>query len=102
MIHEKDAYYFVHFERSTQFGISVDGAPVFVSKNDHKEYSEPWKDRVLQNGAVTKTSFAINKNRTEHTLTLTCGDPGMMIQRIVIDWGGLKKSYVGPSFISNK
>jgi len=83
--------------KSTRYGISVDGQPVFVSQSDHKEYSEPWKDRVLQNGVVTLAKFPVNKSLPKHTLTLTCGDPGMIIQRVVIDWGGLKKTYVGPS-----
>jgi hypothetical protein len=25
------------------------------------------------------------------------GDPGVIIQRIIIDWGGLKDTYAGPS-----
>jgi hypothetical protein len=25
-----------------------------------------------------------------------CKTPGMIIERITIDWGGLKKTYVGP------
>lgn len=83
--------------KSTRFGISVDGQPTYVSQSDHKEYSEPWKDRVLQNGVLTVAKFAVNKSQPTHTLTLTCGDPGMIIQRVVIDWGGLKKTYVGPS-----
>lgn len=83
--------------KSSRYGISVDGQPVVVSQSDHKEYSEPWKDRVLQNGVVTVAKFAVNKSLPKHTLTLTCSDPGMIIQRVVIDWGGLKKTYVGPS-----
>jgi len=83
--------------KSTRYGLTVDEQPVVVSQNDHKEYSEPWKDRVLQNGVVTVATFPINKARPTHTLTLTCGDPGMIIQRVVIDWGCLRKTYVGPS-----
>jgi len=90
-------FWALHKGKSTRYGISVDGQPVVVSQSDHKEYSEPWKDRVMQNGVVTTARFAANKSQPTHTLTLTCGDPGMIIQRIVIDWGGLKKSYVGPS-----
>jgi hypothetical protein len=92
-------FWALHKEKSTRYGISVDGQPVFVSQSDHKEYSEPWKNRVLQNGVATVAKFAVNKSLSNHTLTLTCGDPGMIIERIVIDWGGLKKTYVGPSFI---
>lgn len=90
-------FWALHKGKSTRFGISVDGQPVFVSQSDHKEYSEPWKDRVLQNGVVTVAKFPVNKALPMHSLTLICGDPGMIIQRVVIDWGGLKKTYVGPS-----
>ncbi|MDP4208159.1 MAG: glycosyl hydrolase 115 family protein [Bacteroidota bacterium] len=83
--------------KSTRYGISVDHQPVFVVQNDHKEFTEPWKDRVLQNGVLSTAKFAVNKSVQNHTLTLTCGDPGMIIERIITDWGGLKKTYVGPS-----
>lgn len=90
-------FWALHKEKSTQFGVSVDGQEAFVAKNDHKEFSDSWKDRVLQNGAVSVAKFPVSKNATKHTLSLICGDPGMMIQRVVVDWGGLKKSYVGPA-----
>ncbi|MEI6945646.1 glycosyl hydrolase 115 family protein [Paraflavisolibacter sp. H34] len=83
--------------RSTRFGISVDGQPAFVAKNDPKEFTKPWKDQVLQNGAVAQARFPVNKAAQKHMLALTCGDPGVMIQRIVIDWGGLQPTYTGPS-----
>lgn len=34
--------------RSTRFGISVDGQPAVVAKNEPREYSKEWKDHVLQ------------------------------------------------------
>ena len=37
----------------------------------------------------------------KHPLALTCGDLSIVIQRVVIDRGGLKKSYVGPSIALN-
>jgi hypothetical protein len=83
--------------KSTRYGISVDGQPVFVAQNDHKEFSIPWKDRVLQNGVVSTATFRVDKSSAKHVLTLTCGDPGMIIERVVVDWGGLQKTYVGPS-----
>jgi hypothetical protein len=83
--------------KSTQFGISVDGQPVFITKNEPKEFSKAWKDQVLRNGAVAVAKFFVEQTAIKHTLTLTCGDPGIIIQRIVIDWGGLKNTYVGPN-----
>jgi hypothetical protein len=88
--------------KSTSYGISVDNQPVFVAQNDHKEFTEPWKDRVLRNGALSKATFVVNKSLQKHTLTITCGDPGMVIQRVVIDWGGLQKTYVGPSVLGSR
>jgi hypothetical protein len=87
----------LHKGKSTRYGISVDGQPPVIAQNDDKEYSEPWKERVLQNGAVTVAKFRIDKSIPAHTLSLICGDPGMMIEKIIIDWGGLKKTYVGPA-----
>jgi hypothetical protein len=52
---------------------------------------------VLRNGALATAEFRVDRSRKEHVLTLVMGDPGLLVQRIVIDWGGLKKSYVGPS-----
>jgi hypothetical protein len=83
--------------KSTQFGISVDGHPAFVAKNEPKEFSKSWKDQVLQNSAIATANFPVKQTAKKHTLTLICGDPGVIIQRSVVDWGGLKDSYVGPS-----
>ena len=76
--------------------ISVDDSPVQVFENKFKEYDRTWKDQVMRNGAVCRLRFAIDKNRSNHLLRLA-GDPGQMIQRVIIDWGGLHPSYIGPT-----
>jgi hypothetical protein len=83
--------------RSTRFGISVDKEKPFISENNPAEYSLPWRDRVLRNGDLTVARFAVKRTNGSHTLSLICGDPGIIVERVVIDWGGLKHSYVGPS-----
>lgn len=83
--------------KSNKFGISIDDSPLFIANNEPKEFSREWKDQVLQNGAVSVAKFSVQQNIRKHTLALICGDPGVIIQRVVIDWGGLKKTYVGPS-----
>jgi hypothetical protein len=87
----------LHQGKCTRFGLSVDGRPVVVASNERTEYSKTWKDQVLQNGALHVATFAIDPAAATHTLTITCGDPGVMIQRIIVDCGGLKPTYVGPS-----
>lgn len=82
--------------KSNCFGVSVDNSDVKVFEQICKEYSLEWKNRVLQNGIEYKTTFPIAPSAKQHRLRLSCGDPGAMIQRIIIDWGGLRKTYVGP------
>ena len=83
--------------KSNCYGFSIDGQEPSVFENLPTEWSLPWKEQVLKNGVEASATFAIDRTKEKHTLTLTCGDPGTMVQRILIDWGGLKKTYVGPS-----
>ena len=82
---------------ANRFGISVDGQPAVVAENTPREYSLQWKDQVLRNGALAVAKFKIDAGKDVHRLTLTVGDPGVMVQRVIVDWGGLQKTYVGPS-----
>jgi len=83
-------------ERGTKLGVSVDGGAVAVVENELVEWAPLWKEQVLQNSAVYRLRFPLSSSAS-HTLRLICGDPGAIIQRIVVDWGGLQPSYVGPS-----
>ena len=82
---------------NTSFGIAIDGAMPYVSNFIPKEQSKPWKDNVIRNAMITEATFPIDRNAGKHTLTIGCGDPGLIVQRILIDWGGLRPTYVGPS-----
>jgi len=83
--------------KSTKIGISIDGCQPQIFDNKFKEYGKSWKDQVLRNGAIAHFNFTIDKHKPSHTLSLICGDAGMMIQKVIVNWGGLKSSYLGPS-----
>lgn len=85
--------------RGNSFGVSLDNGEVKVFEQICKEYSLKWKNRVLQNGIEFKAEFPIDSSLKKHSIRFYCGDPGVMIQRVVIDYGGLKKTYVGPKFM---
>lgn len=87
--------------KGTALGVSLDGGKVQVLEQKCKEYSLEWKDRVLQNGIEFKMNFPIDSSLDKHVLRFYCGDPGVMIQRVIIDWGGLQKTYVGPRYLNN-
>lgn len=83
--------------KATRIGIMVDNGTPQVYDNVFTEYSDEWKDQVLRNGDVQRFRFPINKNTDSHTLSFIRGNAGMMIQKVIIDMGGLKKSYIGPT-----
>ena len=82
---------------SNRYAVSIDGGTETVLENSFVEYGENWKDQVLQNGVEAVVSFNIDASSGKHTLRIKAVDPGQIVQKIVIDWGGLKPSYVGPS-----
>ena len=75
--------------------VGIDDSPFQVFENKFKEYDRTWKDQVMRNGIACHLRFPIDKSLPRHQLHLT-GDPGQMVQRVIIDWGGLKPSYIGP------
>lgn len=84
---------------STKYSVQVIGEEPVTHHNDVKENSREWAGNVIRNSAINKTTFQLKTNG-KHTLRIICVDPGMIIQKIVIDTGGLKGSYLGPdSFV---
>ena len=81
--------------KRNRVGISIDNSPVQVFENKFKEYDRTWKDQVMRNGIGCRMRFALDKNLARHKLRLV-GDPGQMVQRVIVDWGGLQPSYIGP------
>ena len=86
--------------KPNRVGISIDNGPVQIFDNKFKEYDRTWKDQVMRNGAVCRLRFAVNKHRETNLLHIYA-DPGQMVQRIIIDWGGLQPSYIGPMSPNN-
>lgn len=82
--------------KATRIGLAVDGGHTTVTNNKFDEYGTSWKNQVLRNAAIGKIKFAIDRNKPSHTISIICGDPGMMVEKVIVDWGGLKKSYIGP------
>ena len=75
--------------------VSINNQPKQVFENKFKEYDRTWKDQVMCNGIMCRLRFAVDQQRETNCLRIQA-DPGQMIQRIIIDWGGLQPSYIGP------
>ncbi|WP_202616970.1 glycosyl hydrolase 115 family protein [Arcticibacter tournemirensis] len=79
----------------TKYGVCIDDGPVSQPSTSAMEYSQVWSENVLRNSAVKKSVLHINRPG-KHTLKILCGDPGVVISKVVLDFGGMKRSYLGP------
>lgn len=79
----------------TQYGVAIDDGPVMAPSTSSIEYAQIWYESALKNCRVNKTTLHIGKPG-KHTLKILCGDAGTVIQKIVLDFGGMKRSYTGP------
>ena len=82
--------------KSNRIAVSIDGGEPQVFENKFAEYSRSWKDQVMRNGIGCRLHFAIDKQAAQHTIIFKALDPGQMIQKVILDWGGLQPSYIGP------
>ncbi|MCU7693195.1 glycosyl hydrolase 115 family protein [Haoranjiania flava] len=79
----------------TRYGVCIDDGAVSYPSSSNPEYTQAWADNVIRNAAINKSVLYIDKPGF-HRLKVIAGDPGLIIQKIVIDMGGMKKSYSGP------
>lgn len=79
----------------TKFGVCIDDGPVMNPSTSSFEYAQIWYESVLKNCRINKTTLHINEPG-KHTLKVICGDPGTVLQKVVIDFGGMQRSYMGP------
>ncbi len=75
-----------------KYGVSFDGdAPVTVNIHENMD----WDEVVANNINVTESAHTI-KNGGNHTLKLWMVDPGVVIQKIVIETKPIGTTYLGP------
>jgi hypothetical protein len=78
-----------------RFAVSIDDeAPQIV--NVHADGSERHWARMVSDGAVSFTTSHQVNAPGRHVLKYWALDPGLVVQKLVIDAGGLKPSYLGP------
>ena len=84
-----------------RYAVSFDDAePVIVNMHDEgslnpDSYSPAWMRMVADNAQISTSSHQV-ETAGEHVLKFWMVDPGVVLQKLVIDLGGLKESYLGP------
>ncbi len=79
-----------------QYAVSVDHDPqqvVSINKDDHDQ--KQWSQWVSDNIIIKRTFHAVTK-KGKHTITFYRVSPAVILQKIVLDFGGMKQSSLGP------
>jgi len=78
-----------------RFAVSIDNeAPQIVSLN--QEDNTPVWNTWVANNIIIKTSKHFMSQPGKHTVKYWMIDPGIILQKLVVDFGGVKQSYLGP------
>ena len=78
-----------------RYAISIDDeAPQII--NIHADASEKAWERTVSDGATVLTSRHQIDKPGKHTLKFWAVDPGLVLQKLVVNTGGQRASYLGP------
>jgi hypothetical protein len=89
---------FYNAEEGLQFAVSIDNETpqvISLNKEDKNSISGIWNKWVAENIIVKTSKHNIN-NSGRHTLKYWAISPAVVLQIIVLEFGNLKPSYLGP------
>jgi hypothetical protein len=80
--------------------VSIDDGPIQVVEFSEDgggsgEHGDAWNTRKLRNLAVSQTRHDLG-NPGKHTLKVWMVDPNVLIDKLVLDLGGLQPGELGP------
>ena len=88
----------LNFQHSTdglQFAVSIDNEPpqiISLNKEDNGDIMYNW----VGNNIIIKTTKHFIDKPGKHTVKYWMIDPGIILQKLVVDFDRLKPSYLGP------
>ena len=81
--------------RGLRFAMSFDdGRPVVVDALDHNT-NRDWEETVKDSVRTVHCALPVERPGY-HTLKVWMVDPGVVLQKLIVDMGGLRPSYLGP------
>jgi hypothetical protein len=92
--------------RGLRFALSFDNEPPQIVTAVPADYTvgdgnHDWEHTVANSARIIKTPFNLSRPG-EHTLKIWMVDPGIVLQKIVVDCGGVRPSYLGPPESSHR
>jgi hypothetical protein len=86
----------INATRGLRYAIAIDDAqPQIVDFNVVTESDPRWSQNVMRNASIDSTAHTIAV-AGKHTLKVWMVDPGVVMDKIVVDFGGANDSYLGP------
>lgn len=67
----------------TKYSVRIDDGSLSSPTTSAIEYTQAWYDSVLKNCRVNKSTLYIHEPG-RHRLEIRCGDPGLVLQKVVI------------------
>jgi hypothetical protein len=88
------------YGRGQKYGISIDDQPpqtvtLVPDDYDARNGNSDWEKTVSDNSRTSLTKHTI-LSPGYHTLKIWMVDPGPVLQKIIVNTGGLRQSYLGP------
>ncbi len=81
--------------RGLRFALAFDGEqPKIIDTLEHNA-NRDWATTVKDSVRYVKTTFTLAQPGY-HTLTVWMVDPGIVLEKLLVDFGGLRPSYLGP------
>jgi hypothetical protein len=85
----------IHPGRGLRYAVAIDNGLPQVIDLETPENSPEWATNVLRGSAYGTTMHAVTAGK--HTIRVFMVDPGVVIDHLTLDLGGLPKSYLPPA-----
>jgi hypothetical protein len=82
----------LNFGYKMRIAVNIDGQAEKVIDYRTFDRSEKWKQNVLRNSAIIGTTEEL-QSPGMHTIKISAMDPGVVIDQMTIDFGGLRNGY---------
>ena len=90
-----------HNDDGLKFAVSIDGEePQIIALNQEDNNVRTWEGWVANNIIIKTSTHQINK-AGKHVLKYWMISPAIVLQKLVVDFGGVKPSYLGPPETKN-
>ena len=80
----------------TELAVSIDNQEPVILNMNKDDQLKTWEGWVSNNINKVVSTHVVDQPG-KHTLKVWMIDPGVVLQRVIIDCGGLKSSYLGPT-----